>query len=549
MKIIKYIFIIMFFISVCYSQVSLEWVQRFNGTSNLQDAGNTITLLPNGNVCTAGQTNTLPGNTNYLVIVYDQQGTTVWQQIYNGTGDSADIATAVAADNAGNVYVTGISGGSGTYRDFATIKYNTAGVQQWVQRYNGPGNGLDYATGIMTDNSGNVYVCGYSRISGTFEDYVLIKYSPDGVQQWVQRYNGPGGFGDWARGMDIDTNGNIYVTGESVGSGTSIDYCTVKYNPAGVLQWAARYHGTGNYYDFATAVKTDGSGNVYVTGYTFSGTVTEQDYCTIKYNSNGVQQWLATYNAPADSWEQAYYIALDGAGNVFVSGFAIGANSGTDYCTIKYNNSGVQQWVNTYNGPGNYIDEPDGLAADAMGNIYVTGTSYGSSTNYDICTIKYDNTGNTIWTQRYFNPGNVAESSNDLVLDNNSNVYITGYGFYTATNNDCLTLKYSQITGYESLTKNLPEEYILYQNYPNPFNPVTQIKFNIPSTTTKEEQKIQLVIFNSAGQVIESLVDKQLQAGTYNVKWNGTNYPSGIYFYTLSFNGKTINTRKMILLK
>src|SRR6266516_6773880 len=101
-------------------------------------------------------------------------------------GDSYDGATAIDVDDSGNVYVTGSSTGSGTGSDYATIKYDSLGQEQWVARYNGPGNDADLATGIAIDGSGNVYVTG-----GSAGDYATVKYDSAGQQQWVARYNGP----------------------------------------------------------------------------------------------------------------------------------------------------------------------------------------------------------------------------------------------------------------------------------------------------------------------------------------------------------------------
>src|SRR5688572_6016919 len=115
------------------------------------------------------------------------------------------------------------------------------------------------------------------------------------TQEWVARYNGPGNNFDDAQVVAVDESGNVYVTGSSTGIGTGLDYATIKYNSAGVQQWEARYNGSGNSSDLAIVLAVDASGNVYVTG-SSAGIGTGDDYTTIKYNAAGVQQWEARYN-------------------------------------------------------------------------------------------------------------------------------------------------------------------------------------------------------------------------------------------------------------
>src|SRR4030066_1102109 len=69
-------------------------------------------------------------------------------------------------------------------------------IEEWVARYHGPGNYDDYAKGIVADDSGNVYVTGHSYGQGSHHDYATTKYDADGIEQWVARYNGPGNYHD-----------------------------------------------------------------------------------------------------------------------------------------------------------------------------------------------------------------------------------------------------------------------------------------------------------------------------------------------------------------
>jgi len=206
----------------------------------------------------------------------------VWVKSYNGPAKGDDFARAVAVDKSGNVYVTGESPGSGTYRDYATIKYSSSGNQLWAKRYNGPGNRDDYAVALAADGSGNVYVTGYSKAPGTGYDYATIKYNSSGKQLWLRRYNGPGNGDDFALAVAVDSSGNVYVTGESPGLGTYRDFATIKYSSSGNQIWVKRYNGPGNGDDGAEAIAVDSAGHVCVSGYS-KGSGTGYDYTVIKY--------------------------------------------------------------------------------------------------------------------------------------------------------------------------------------------------------------------------------------------------------------------------
>ncbi|MFN2394238.1 MAG: SBBP repeat-containing protein, partial [Bacteroidales bacterium] len=260
---------------------------------------------------------------------------------------NAFIKSYLTIDASGNVYITGGMYWSETGLDFITIKYNRKGEEQWIARYNGPGNDWDVPNAIALDASGNVYVTGESKGQGTGYDYATIKYNNEGEELWVARYNGPGNDADHAAAIAVDTSGNVYITGASKGSETDSDYTTIKYNNEGGEQWVARYNGPGNGYDYAFALALDASGNAYVTGASI-GSETDYDYATVKYNSEGEEQWLARYNGPGNDWDVADALTLDASGNVYVTGYSVGSETDSDYTTIKYNNEGGEQWVARY---------------------------------------------------------------------------------------------------------------------------------------------------------------------------------------------------------
>ncbi len=165
----------------------------------------------------------------FALPLFAQSVDTAWVRRYTGPGNGSDYAYAIAVDGSGNIYVTGYSTGSGTDCDYATIKYYPNEDTAWVRRYNGSQNYYDGAYAIKVDGSGNVYVTGGSYGSGTYSDYVTIKYYSNGDTAWVRRYNSPSNSSEYAHAMAVDDSGNVYVTGISYGAGTSSDYATIKY--------------------------------------------------------------------------------------------------------------------------------------------------------------------------------------------------------------------------------------------------------------------------------------------------------------------------------
>lgn len=361
-------------------------------------------------------------------------------------------AYAIALDPAGSVYVTGSCGGFGTGADFCTIKYDLEGNQIWFARYDGPGHQTDVALAIAVDTAANVYVTGYSGGigPGRARDYATIKYDSDGNEVWVARYDGPFHADDTPTSLAVDAAENVYVTGWSQTGPSSTDYATIKYDSDGKQVWLATYTGPGIGVDQATALAIDAAGNTYVTGSSSGGPATRDDYATIKYDSDGNQIWVARYDGPGHIGDNAHAIGLDPAGNVYVTGSSGEPNGRAAYATVKYDLDGNQLWVARYLGPGE-VHVAKAIALDAKGNVYITGESTGA-VHQNYATVKYDLDGNQVWATRYEGPS--RGEGNDLpyriAVDAAGGVYVTGEsdtGIGIAS--DYATIKYDSATGEE----------------------------------------------------------------------------------------------------
>ncbi len=182
---------------------------------------------------------------------------------------------------------------------------------------------------------------------------------------------------------------------------------------------------------------------------------------------------------PGNLDDVPFAIESDDSSNLYVTGYSFNGLKSSDYSTIKYNSAGVQQWVARYTGPGNSYDFPNSMALDASGNVYVTGSSNGIGTSVDYATIKYNSAGAVKWVERFNGPANSYDFAYSIALDNSGNVIVTGMSYNGKTGEDYVTIKYSQTTGINQSSSELPEHFRLSQNFPNPFNPVTNIEFQI----------------------------------------------------------------------
>jgi beta-propeller repeat-containing protein len=400
---------------------------------------------------------------------HGQGGVPLWTNRYNGPANKDDIPVAIAVDSNCNVFVAGTSAdmvGDG----FAVIKYSTDGAPLWTNRWSAPGSSENYLEALALDADGNVFVTGYGYSTTTFEDYFTLKYSNEGAPLWTNLFGTI--FPDFATAIAVSDSGKVFVTGYSSG-----DYATISYSNEGVPLWTNRYNGAR-----AIAIAADSSGNVFVTGYS---TGNLYDYATIKYSDAGLPLWTNRYSSPGNVDDQPAGIAVDGAGDVIVTGysnnqgisptikysgagvpiwtnfysghayaiasdangnaFATGGSNNTngflDYTTVAYSSAGVPLWTNRYNGPADSHDVAVAVALDSSGNVFVSGGARAINDHNDFATVAYSGGGVPLWTNLYDGPANFEDAAKAIAVDRNGNVYVTGPS--TGTGIDFATIKYS----------------------------------------------------------------------------------------------------------
>lgn len=350
------------------------------------------------------------------------------------------------------------------------------------------GSGYNEGTGVTIDAFGNVYMTGYSdsrngiatsgvhqtSYGGGNDDAFLAKFSNSGSLLWATYYGGSSI--DEALGLNTDGLGNIFITGiteSSSGIATVGSYQTslagtddvflAKFSSSGSLTWAT-YFGGGNGINTGNGVSTDASGNIYLTGTTYSnvGIATSGIYQTslagthdaflAKFSSTGSLFWATYYggsiNHIANGANSATGVSTDSSGNIYIVGWTdcnVGIATAGAYQTAltgytntflaKFSGSGGLLWATYYGGRS--TDEGLGICTDGLGNIYITGYTESSSGiattgayqtsnigGFNTFLAKFNSYGSLLWATYYGGIG--INQGIGVSADDTGNVYITG---------------------------------------------------------------------------------------------------------------------------
>lgn len=369
-----------------------------------------------------------------------------------------DQAYSVAVDSSGNTYTTGETGSdldgniSAGSSDIFLTKYDNQGVKLWTVQL-GSSN-YDDGTGVVVDNNNNVYVTGSTQgdLDGNVHigavgksNIFLTKFDSNGGKQWTRTMGTEYGNESFAKAVAVDNSGYIYITGGADGALDGVtsytlnsDIFLAKYDSAGTVQWIQTLGSSPNNGEYGRSVTVDGSGNVYVTGWTsgnLDGNISAgyNDIFLLKYDGQGAKLWTRQWGTATAITDQGFDVTVDSSGNAYVTGLTDGdldgntnANLGiSDFFLTKYNDLGVKQWTRQLGSSG--YDTGRAVEVDDSGNVYVAGNGtldgYPDGTNKNFLA-KFDgNTGDKYWTQLGIG---IDENFNGMALDAFGHAYIAG---------------------------------------------------------------------------------------------------------------------------
>jgi hypothetical protein len=540
----RYFLIIVITSTTLYSQVTQQWVNRYNGTANSFDIAVSLKLDNQQGIYVFGSTSSAGSSTDIVIIKYLTSGAMQWQQVFNGNGNSADNVKKGCIDNYGNSYLTGFSTDSAGTIKIITLKCSPSGILLWHRLFLQTGYIQGFGQDILVDNSSNVFTCGYMRRPNGTYDIVILKYSSEGNLLSSSVYNVTSSSTEIPVSMCRDSSGSLYVLGTTNSVSGYNDILMLKYNSNLDFLLSNVFSGSATADDKAVKIITDRTGKLVILA-SPKNISSNYDYGVYRFDTSFNLIMQFNYNGAGNHQDIPYDIVTDIYNNIYVTGSSRNADTlgSEDIVTLKVNQGGGFLWSRFYNGVNRGIDYGISLALDLSQNIYVGGTTDEHEGHQMFALLKYRPNGDLDWLKTYSAQYQSEDFISEISVDNGYNIFVTGISFDSTSDYDITTIKYSQPIGIHSNSVSDAGMFRLYQNSPNPFNSSTRIRFSVPVHT-----KTSLKIYDVLGRQVNVLFDDLAEAGTHEFVFDVGYLPSGIYF-CIMVTEKISQIIKMLFIK
>lgn len=575
-----------------------------NGSRNDDDEAASLVVDAPGNAIVAGYINNTSTQKDASRMMYDAIGNPAQEKHYNGEGDFNESSHAMVQDAAGNTYIGGYSYTETDNKNIFAAKIDASGNMVDTFFYNGNKDDDDELAAIANDGNGNIYACGYTKGTGEKSNFILIKFGfqpyPLADTVWTRTYNYISQ-SDKAVSLAADPTG-IYVTGSSDADPNDTlandDIVTIKYDAGGNILWSQRYNNAFNLRDEPVKIILGMNSRVYVTGRTSN--IHDDDIILLAYDratGNPVAGFPQIWNSNFQDDDRATDIIEDAGGTIYISGYSQSGSFIEDYTVLKYDPAGALQWSLGYDGVASNEDRATAMAIDGSGNLVVTGeTDVDNSavTNYNYGTFIYDASGNYVcpdsvpFTYNGSGDGDdvpvavhvsgneilvTGQSAEGLPLNRNKNImvriynegscsklpeyaeydgpagggdapnaallaapalFITGSSDGADNQKDAITLKYDVTTGIQ----NPVQSQVISVVYPNPFNSTSNI---ILENGLMNVDQLSLRVYNILGEVV--MERNQIRSA---IQLDRKDFADGIYSYKIFQSGKAISGGRFI---
>ena len=248
----------------------------FDGSGG-DDHPTSVVLALDGSIFVTGYSETAATSNLYRIFTAKYNGTTgtrTWTDLYAPVAGQDSRGQNLTLDRSGDLYVTGTSGNAAGNQDIYTVKYSgTSSTAQrlWEKFQDGAVHGDDSGVSIKADRiDGSIVVAGTTASGAGNNDFTIVKYSPAGETILSKTYLRPGS-DDTAKSLGIDSNGNIYVAGNT-GVGPGTDSLTVKFDYLGNISSATLFSGVAGSFDESAALAINSLDEVFVAGYSEKAT-------------------------------------------------------------------------------------------------------------------------------------------------------------------------------------------------------------------------------------------------------------------------------------